>query len=112
MPSGYTTISASVVVDLDDIFASLSPSTTPANPVNFKSGGSDLSNRFEPITTGGQQIQFNVNYSKNNTDLRYIFANKNFTPTPTVTPTITVTPEVTPTRTPAVTPTPPRSYYY
>lgn len=103
MPSGYTTISASVVVDLDDIFAPLSPSTTPADPVNFKSGGSDLSNRFEPITTGGQQIQFNVNYSKNNTDLRYIFADKSFTPTPT--PTITPTPTVT------VTPTPSKSYY-
>ncbi len=92
MPSGYTTISASVVVDLDDIFAPLSPSTTPADPVNFKSGGSDLSDRYEPITTGGQFIQFNVNYSRTNTDLRYIFADKNFTPTPTPTATVTPTP--------------------
>lgn len=111
MPSGYTTISASIVVDLDDIFAPLSPSTTPVDPVNFKSGGSDLSNRFEPITTGGQQIQFDVKYSKSNTDLRYIFADKNFTPTPTVTPTITLTPTISPTSTPTVTPTPSRSYY-
>lgn len=103
MPSGYTAISASVVVDLDDIFAPLSPSTTPADPVNFNSGGSDLSDRYEPITTGGQAIEFNVNYSKSNTDLRYIFADKNFTPTPT--PTITPTPTVT------VTPTPSKSYY-
>ena len=92
MPSGYTTISSSVVVDLDDIFAPLSPSTTPAENVNFRVGGGDLSDRYEPITTGGQQIQFDVKYSNNGTDLRFIFADKSFTPTPTVTATVTPTP--------------------
>lgn len=105
MPSGYTAISASIVVDLDDIFAPKLPDTSPAPAVNFKTGGSDLSGRFQPITTANQQIAFDVNHKSNGTDFRYIFADKNFTPTPTPTISLTPTPTI------SVTPTPSRSYY-
>jgi|688.fasta_scaffold193479_2 hypothetical protein len=100
MPTGYTVKINGVDVDLDTIFAPKLPDTSPAPDVEFKSSNTDLSAIFEPITTANQQINFDVNYKKSGTDLRYIFADKNFTPTPT----ISVTPTLTPSGTPPVTP--------
>ena len=91
MPTGYTVKINGSDVDLDTIFAAKSPDTSPAANVNFTSNGSDLSSLFEPITTANQEINFDVNYKKNGTDLRYIFANINLTPTPTPTISSTVT---------------------
>ncbi len=111
MPSGYKVRINNVDTDLDDIFAARSSSPT-AN-VNFNAQGSDLANRFEPITTANQEIAFDVNYKKNGTDLRYIFADINFTatPTPTLTPSGTPTPTPTPSITSTQTPTPTKSQY-
>ena len=112
MPSGYTTISASVVVDLDNVFALKTPEASPAANVGFRVGGADLSSRYERITDVIQEAPFNVNYKKNGTDLKTIFVYKNFSPTPTPTPSGTGTPTptptetLTPTATPTITPTP------
>lgn len=92
MPSGYTVKINGSDVDLDSIFAPLLPATTPTGPVSFKVDGSDLCNRYEPITTGGQQIASNTNFKRNGTDFRDIFCDINFTPTPTPTKSLTPTP--------------------
>jgi len=100
MATGYTVKINGSDVDLDTIFAPKLPDSVAAANVNFKSNNTDLSALFEPITTANQEINFNVNYSRNGTDLRYIFADINFTPTPTK--------SLTPSPTPSLS----KSYYY
>jgi hypothetical protein len=92
MPSGYTVKINGSDVDLDSIFAPLLPDTIPAAAVNFKVDGSDLSNRYHPITTANQKIENNTNFKRNGTDFRDIFCDIEFTPTPTPTKSLTPTP--------------------
>jgi hypothetical protein len=89
-------------VDLDSIFVPLE--SFPTSNVEYKVGGVDISQRYEPLVDN--QLSFNTNLKHNNVDLRYIFQAASYIPptsTP-VSPTPTPTP-VTPTPTP-VTPTP------
>ena len=69
MATGYTVKINGVDVDLDTIFAPKLPGSSAAANVNFKSNNTDLSALFEPITTANQEINFDVNYKKNGTDL-------------------------------------------
>lgn len=108
MPSGFKTYSASVQVDLDDLFATRS-GTARAN-TGFIVGSQDLADRYEQ-TGGGDLIGFNVYYKSGSTDLASLFKSKTYaptTPTPSPTPTLTPTPTptLTPTPTPTLTPTP------
>ena len=72
MPSGYKVKINGTDVDLDSIFATRTLSPT-AN-VGYKVNGTDLSDRFEPLTTSNGQVTFDVNYKSSGVDLRYIFA--------------------------------------
>jgi hypothetical protein len=57
MPSNFRTGS----IDLDDIFMSRDPDTSPLPATNYKVGGTDLSDRYEPYIAGAQ---FNVAFKK------------------------------------------------
>ena len=106
MPSGYKTYSASVQVDLDDIF--ISRTSLKRNNVGFLVGGTDISNRYEKSIDGITDIiDYNTHFKSGSTDLRYLFQGIGGlpTPTPTATPTPTPTPTATPTSTPTPTPT-------
>jgi hypothetical protein len=111
MATGFYTLSASVKLDFDDIFATRT--TTKRADVNYIVGGSDISNRYEKSADGSSDIvDFDTNYNSGGSDLRYLFKSYTSgptatpTPTPTVTPTATPTPTITPTPTPTETATP------
>lgn len=111
MATGFYTLSASVKLDFDDIFATRT--TTKRADVNYIVGGTDISNRYEKSADGSSDIvDFDTNYNSGGSDLRYLFKSNTIgptatpTPTPTVTPTATPTPTVTPTPTPTETATP------
>lgn len=78
MPSGFKVNG----IDLDDIFKLRSTSAT-AN-VNFKNNTQDLADRYEKIAYSPQQeISYNTGFKAggspySNTDLRYIFVDKNY----------------------------------
>jgi hypothetical protein len=103
MPSGYTTVSASVDIDLDDVF--VVRTSTAIGPVGMLSAGSDLANRYEPLTEAWERVPFDTEFKSGGVDLADLFKGQ-ITPTPTETPTPTPTPELTPTPTPASTPPP------
>ncbi len=105
MATDFYTLSASVKLDFDDIFATRT--TTKRADVNYIVGGSDISNRYEKSADGSSDIvDFDTNYNSGASDLRYLFKSNTSGPTPTPTPTPTVTPTATPTETPTPTPTP------
>lgn len=104
MASGFKTYSASVQVDLDDIFATRS--TTARANTGFLVGSQDLADRYEK-SGGGDLIGYNTYFKSGSTDLGSIFRDKNYSAaTPTPTPTSTATPTPTPTSTATPTPTP------
>ena len=73
MPSNYTVNG----VDLDTLFKVRS--STKRADVGIKTGGIDISNRYEP-TNGSDQITADTNIKTNNTDLRYVFQKYDYTP--------------------------------
>jgi hypothetical protein len=108
MPTtNFKCYSASVQVDLDDLFAPLA--STKRADVGFVVGSTDITNYFEPSIDGASDvIPFDTKYIVGSTDLRYLLQDKNYsgaTPTPSPTPTESPTPTPTETSTPTPTPT-------
>lgn len=110
MASGFKTYSASIQVDLDDLF--VARTTTARANTNFRVGTQDLADRYEQ-SSGGDTLPFNTYFKVGSTDIATMFkwvgavaSTPTPTPTPTLTPTPTHTPTLTPTPTPTLTSTP------